>query len=67
MDEGIPLRRAANALIETLAEKIPDKLDAEEGIKAAIIGLNDTTEECLIQCLNILHRLVIWQSISIVS
>ncbi len=67
VDEGIPLRKAANTLIETLVEKIPDKLDAEDAIRGAINGLNDTTEECIIQCLNILHRLVIWQSISFVS
>lgn len=53
-DEGIPIRKASFALIESLVEKLSDKLDMITLIEVIIKGINDPAEECMILCLHIL-------------
>jgi cullin-associated NEDD8-dissociated protein 1 len=67
VDEGIPIRRAAFSLIDTMIEKVPERVDASASTEIAIKGLEDTAEECMIQSLSILHRLVQWSPIIVVS
>lgn len=50
-----------------MIEKVPERIDAQLAVQSAIKGLEDTAEECMIQCLSILHRLVIWSPIIVVS
>ncbi len=50
-----------------MIEKVPERVDPELAVQSAIKGLEDTAEECMIQCLSILHRLVIWSPIIVVS
>jgi len=57
-DDGIPIRKAAFALIDSLVEKIPDKLDINSILEVIIRGLDDAAEECMILSLHILGRLI---------
>jgi cullin-associated NEDD8-dissociated protein 1 len=67
IDDGIPIRKAAFGLLDTMVEKIPEKVDCSSLTEVAIRGLEDTAEECMIQCLSIIHRLVQWAPIIVVS
>ena len=67
VDDGIPIRKAAFGLIDTMVEKVPEKLDCSTVAEVAIKGLDDTAEECMIQCLSIIHRLVSWSPIIVIS
>jgi cullin-associated NEDD8-dissociated protein 1 len=48
VDEGIPIRKGAFALLDTMIEKLPERTDANHVIEVAIKGLDDTAEECMI-------------------
>jgi cullin-associated NEDD8-dissociated protein 1 len=48
VDEGIPVRKAAYGLIETLVEKVPERVNIELAVQSAIKGLEDLAEECMI-------------------
>lgn len=48
VDEGIPIRRAAYGLLETMVEKVPERLDTSTIVEVCIKGLEDTAEECMI-------------------
>ena len=67
VDEGVFVRKAAYGLIETMIEKIPERVEAAAATEVAIKGLDDTAEECMIQSLSILHRLVLWSPIIVVT
>lgn len=57
-DEGIPIRKAAYALIDSLVEKVPEKTDTALISEIVIKGIDDPAEECMILCLHILGRLI---------
>jgi len=57
VDEGIPIRKAAYNLIDSLVEKLPSRIELNGIMEAIIKGLDDTAEECMILCLHILGRL----------
>jgi hypothetical protein len=59
-DDGIPIRKAAFALIDTVVEKIPERADINSILEVVIRGLDDAAEECMILCLHILGRLIYW-------
>ena len=67
IDDGIPIRKAAFGLIDTMIEKVPEKVDCSLITEVAIKGLGDAAEECMIQCLSIIHRLVILSPIVVIS
>lgn len=48
IDDGIPIRKAAFGLIDTMIEKIPDRVDSSLITEVVIKGLDDTAEECMI-------------------
>jgi cullin-associated NEDD8-dissociated protein 1 len=48
VDEGIPIRKAAYALLDTMIEKIPERVDCNYITEVVIKGLEDTAEECMI-------------------
>lgn len=58
IDDGIPIRKAAYGLIDTMIERLPERVDCSVVAEVAIRGLEDTAEECMIQCLSIIHRIV---------
>lgn len=58
VDEGIPIRKAAYAVVETMVEKIPERSELQSITEVAIKGLDDTAEECMIICLHIIGRLI---------
>jgi cullin-associated NEDD8-dissociated protein 1 len=60
VDEGIPIRKAAYSLFDTMVEKIPDRSDCNHITEIAIKGLDDPAEECMIICLHLLGRLINW-------
>ena len=57
-DDGIPIRKAAYSLIDSLVEKLSNRLELSHVIEVAIKGLDDAAEECLILSLHILGRLI---------
>lgn len=67
VDEGIPIRKAAYALLDTMVEKIPEKTDCSHVTEVVIKGIDDTAEECMILCLHIIGRLVSWAPAIVVS
>lgn len=50
-----------------MLEKIPEKSDCSHIAEIAIKGLDDSAEECMIICLHILGRLIVWSSAIVVS
>ncbi len=60
VDDGIPIRKAAFGLIDTMLEKLPEKLEVAEATTVTIKGLEDSAEECMMQCLTIIHRIVMY-------
>jgi len=67
IDDGLQIRKAAFALVDTMIERIPERIDATLLTEVAIKGLDDTAEECMIQSLSIIHRLVCWSPIFIIT
>jgi cullin-associated NEDD8-dissociated protein 1 len=67
VDEGIPVRKAAYGLIDTMIEKIPEKSDVAHITEVAIRGLDDSAEECMIICLHLIGRLINWSPTIVVS
>mmetsp|Transcript_36992 Transcript_36992/g.35708 ORF Transcript_36992/g.35708 Transcript_36992/m.35708 type:complete len:83 (-) Transcript_36992:335-583(-) len=57
VDEGIPIRKAAYNLIDSLVEKTPSRLELSSILEYSIRGLDDAAEECMILSLHILGRL----------
>jgi cullin-associated NEDD8-dissociated protein 1 len=66
-DRGVPIRKAAFGLLETLIEKIPERLECNDIVTVTIRGLYDLEEACIIQCLLILGRLITWQQSFVIS
>jgi len=59
VDEGIPIRKAAYCLVDSMVEKVPSRLDNSSILETVIRGLEDAAEECMILCLHILGRLTL--------
>ncbi len=56
-DDGIPIRKAAFALVDTMLERLPERVDASLVAEVAIKGIDDPAEECMLQSVAIVHRL----------
>jgi cullin-associated NEDD8-dissociated protein 1 len=67
VDEGIPIRKGAYALLETMVEKIPEKADISHITEVVIKGLDDSAEECMILCLHVLGRLILYAPTIVLS
>jgi len=68
MDHGIPVRRAAYQMLETMYDRAKDQVNAVkivDSINSA--GLVDTCEECIVMNLNLLVKLCQFSSIVVVS
>jgi cullin-associated NEDD8-dissociated protein 1 len=48
VDDGIPIRKAAFGLIDTMIERVPERIDCTTVAEVVIKGLDDTAEECMI-------------------
>lgn len=58
VDNGLPMRKAAFGLLETLIEKATDSIDLSTVVATIIsVGLSDTAEECVVLNLNILAKM----------
>jgi len=58
VDNGLPMRKAAFGLLETLIEKAYESIDASSVLVAIItVGLSDSAEECVVLNLNILAKM----------
>lgn len=67
IDDGIPIRKAAYALIDTMVERIPERVNCPLITEVSIKGLDDTAEECMVQSLSLIHRLSCFAPIFIVT
>ena len=58
VDNGLPMRKAAFQLLETLQERAMESIDLSM-VVATIVnqGLSDTAEECVVLNLNILAKM----------
>ena len=52
------IRKAAYALIDSLIDKTPEKLNVNLIVETVIKGLEDTAEECMILSLHIIGKTV---------
>jgi cullin-associated NEDD8-dissociated protein 1 len=67
IDDGIPIRKAAYTLIDSLIEKLPERVEINQVIEVVTRGLDDAAEECMILCLHILGRLIAWAPTVVIS
>jgi cullin-associated NEDD8-dissociated protein 1 len=67
VDDGIPIRKGAYSLIDTLVEKIPERISINQIVDVIVKGLDDPAEECMILCLHILGRLIQWAPAVVIS
>lgn len=47
VDDGMPLRKASFTVLETLVDKIPEKMNVPQLIDVVIKGLDDPIDECI--------------------
>ena len=50
-----------------MVERVPDSVDCNLVTEVVIRGMDDTAEECMIQCLSIIYRLVQWAPLIVIS
>ncbi|TNV72944.1 hypothetical protein FGO68_gene9894 [Halteria grandinella] len=67
IDDGIPIRKAAYALIDTMVERLPERMNSPMVTEVAIRGLEDTAEECMIQSLTLIHRMAAFAPIFVIT
>ena len=60
IDEGRPIRKAGFVLLDTLYEKMPERINIPMVLDIMIIGLADKDEDCVSQTLHILNKLIKW-------
>lgn len=58
VDDGLPIRKAAFQLLETLQDRASDCIDLSKLVDTIVrVGLTDTAEECVVLNLNILAKM----------
>ena len=58
VDNGLPMRKAAFRLLETLQDRANQSIDLSQVVNTILkVGLNDTAEECVTLNLNILAKM----------
>lgn len=60
VDDGLPLRKAAYELIDTLLDNIPDKVEPNALAENLIQGLEDMSDEVQMICHQVLSKLSDW-------
>jgi hypothetical protein len=60
IDEGRPIRKAGFVLLDTIFEKIPEKINVPVTMDIVLIGLSDPDDDCVSQSLHILIKLIKW-------
>jgi len=59
-DEGLPIRKAAFSVLETLIENLPEKIEANKVLEHVILGLDDNSDEVQMLCHQLLSKLINW-------
>jgi cullin-associated NEDD8-dissociated protein 1 len=58
VDNGLPMRKAAFQLLETLYDQLQADIDINRAVEQVVhTGLGDGAEECIVLNLNILNKL----------
>lgn len=60
VDDGMPLRRAAFSVLDSIIEKIPERVNIQSLLEAVMRGLDDPLDECQSQCHHLVIRLIRW-------
>jgi cullin-associated NEDD8-dissociated protein 1 len=60
IDEGRPIRKAGFVLLDTIFEKMPEKINVPVALDTILIGLSDPDDDCVSQTLHILIKLIRW-------
>jgi len=68
VDKGLPIRRAAYQLLETLYEHCSGDVDINKIVDTLVqVGLTDTAEECVVLTLSILAKLCSRSAVVVIS
>lgn len=59
-DEGLPIRKAAFSVLETLIENLPERIEANKVLEHVILGLDDNSDEVQMLCHQLLSKLINW-------
>ncbi len=57
-DRGIPIRKQAFSLLDTIVEKMPERCDLNSIMEVIVEGLKDSAEEVMVICLNAIGRIL---------
>jgi len=60
IDEGRPIRKAGLVLLDTMFEKMPERINVPSTIDIILVGLIDPDDDCVSQALHILIKLIKW-------
>ena len=60
IDEGRPIRKAGLVLLDTMFEKMPERINVPVTLDIILIGLSDPDDDCVAQALHILIKMVKW-------
>lgn len=60
IDDGRPIRKAGFVLLDTIFEKMPERVNIPIVLDIILIGLTDPDDDCISQTLHILMKLVKW-------
>lgn len=67
VDDGLPLRKAAYGLLETLVDFLPEKVEPNTLVENILRSLDDPSEEIHLLCHQILCKLATWASGTLLS
>ena len=67
IDEGRPIRKAGFVLLDTIFERMPDKINVPVVLDIILIGLSDPDDDCVSQTLHILIKMIKWASGAVVG
>jgi cullin-associated NEDD8-dissociated protein 1 len=62
VDDGLPLRKASFGLLETLVDFLPEKVEPNALLEVLLRGLEDPSEEVHLLCHQILCKVAVWAS-----
>uniref|UniRef100_A0A7S3JJY1 TATA-binding protein interacting (TIP20) domain-containing protein n=1 Tax=Euplotes harpa TaxID=151035 RepID=A0A7S3JJY1_9SPIT len=60
IDEGRPIRKAGFVLLDTIFEKLPEKINVPITLDIILVGLSDPDDDCVSQTLHVLIKLIKW-------
>lgn len=60
IDDGRPIRKAGFVLLDTIFEKMPERINIPATLDIILVGLEDPDDDCVTQALHVLIKLIKW-------